>query len=248
MKKKAFTLVELMVVISIISMLMTVLVPAIAKARQQGKAVVCMSNVRQLAIAADVYTQNNDSYYPIAQTGNSFVSSLFTTYRWDFTIIMDWSTGTKRIEPGILWQGGTIEKIQLCPSYKFVGKDMVEYTGYNYNTSYIGHGKGEAIETPAKVTQVKRPGKCALFGDGSEGNFGVNNFMRAPWPSKGDTFFGRWAGAQGYRHNKKTTVAYCDGSARSTGERYTDTEEAEAQNLVPGTGFLSSDNSAYDLE
>ncbi|MHC4483550.1 MAG: type II secretion system protein, partial [Planctomycetota bacterium] len=46
--KKAFSLVELLVVISIIALLGSVLMPALAAARAQGKQVVCKSNIRQL--------------------------------------------------------------------------------------------------------------------------------------------------------------------------------------------------------
>jgi prepilin-type N-terminal cleavage/methylation domain-containing protein/prepilin-type processing-associated H-X9-DG protein len=49
--KVGFTLVELLVVISIIALLMAVLLPALAKAREQGKRIVCISNLKQLTLA-----------------------------------------------------------------------------------------------------------------------------------------------------------------------------------------------------
>jgi prepilin-type processing-associated H-X9-DG protein len=73
--------------------------------------------------------------------------------------------------------------------------------------------------------------------------------MRAPWPNPGDAaFFGRSAGTQGYRHLGRTNVVFCDGHAESIRQCYTDTDPAEAANIAPGTGFLSPDNSLYDLE
>ncbi|WP_425400433.1 hypothetical protein [Aeoliella sp.] len=39
------------------------------------------------------------------------------------------------------------------------------YTGYNYNTSYIGHGD-ESIPQPAKLRQIQTLSKTAIFGDG----------------------------------------------------------------------------------
>lgn len=249
MRKKGFTLVELLVVISVISLLMAILVPALARTRQQGKTVMCLSNLRQLVIAAYLYANSNDGYYPIAYMGMEIKPQTTTIYEWDFIAIKDWSSGKEEIIPGILWRGETIEKIHQCPSYKGSSNTIYDspYTGYNYNTSYIGHGIYEKTVTPARMVQVKRPSDCALFGDGGYAD-GANKFMRAPWPSQGDNFFPRSAGTQDYRHLEKTNVAYCDGSARSTSELYKETDPADVNNIAPGTGFLSPDNSAYDLE
>ena len=57
-------MVELLVVISIIALLMAILVPALGAAREQAKAVVCMSNQRQLSIAFTAYTLNNKGTMP----------------------------------------------------------------------------------------------------------------------------------------------------------------------------------------
>lgn len=248
MRNKGFTLIELLVVISVVAVLMAILLPVLGRARQQGKAIMCLSNLRQLAIASQVYINNNDGCYPIAYM-YKFTDSMFIYYAWDFTSIKNWDTLEQKVIPGLLWQGETIEKIQQCPSFKGSDNWLADpYTGYNYNTSYIGHGQGESIVLPTMAIMVKRPSQCALFGDGQYAG-GANKFMRAPWPSEGDAaFFGRVAGTQGYRHCGKTNVAYCDGSTRPVDECYKNTDISEVPNIAPGTGFLSSDNSAYDLK
>lgn len=248
MRKSAFTLIELLVVISVISLLMAVLIPVLAMARRQGKTVLCLSNLRQLTIAADMYTNSNDGYYPIAymyKAGHPVVIS----YAWDFTTIKDWSKNEEKVVPGLLWQDRTIERIHQCPSFKGSHNWLNDpYTGYNYNTSYIGHGQRESIETPAKVEQVIRPGNCVLFGDGGYIS-GANKFMRAPWPNPGDMNFNdRYAGTQDYRHLGATNATYCDGSAKTVRKLYTETDKWSKNIIAKGTGFLSPDNSAYDLK
>jgi prepilin-type N-terminal cleavage/methylation domain-containing protein/prepilin-type processing-associated H-X9-DG protein len=248
MRRKGLTLIELLVAISVVSLLVAVLMPALSMTRQRGKTLLCLSNLRQLAIAAHIYADNNDGYYPIAYM-SEFIDSKFIAYAWDFTTIKDWSKSEEKVIPGLLWQDSTIEEVQQCPSFKGAHNSFDDpYTGYNYNTSYIGHGQGESIVTPAKAIAVKRPSQCAFFGDGQWAG-GANKFMRAPWPNDGDVaFFGRAAGTQGYRHCGRTNVAYCDGGATSIRELYKQTDPAEVDNIAPGTGFLSPDNSAYNPE
>ncbi|MFB0554200.1 MAG: prepilin-type N-terminal cleavage/methylation domain-containing protein [Phycisphaerae bacterium] len=61
-KRKAFTLIELLVVVAIIAILMAILMPALQRAREQGKRAVCLSNLKQLALAWIMYAdENNDS-------------------------------------------------------------------------------------------------------------------------------------------------------------------------------------------
>jgi len=62
--KGGFTLVELLVVIAIIALLMGILMPVLNRARQQGKKIVCLSNMRQMGIAVQAYLLDNDNRMP----------------------------------------------------------------------------------------------------------------------------------------------------------------------------------------
>jgi len=66
-KAKAFTLIELLVVIAIIGILAALLLPALARSKDQGRNAVCLSNLRQLSAALRVYADDNNSRMPAAE-------------------------------------------------------------------------------------------------------------------------------------------------------------------------------------
>jgi prepilin-type N-terminal cleavage/methylation domain-containing protein/prepilin-type processing-associated H-X9-DG protein len=251
MKSKAFTLVELLVVIAIIALLISILVPTMGMARDQSKALICQNNLRQLISGAHAYAADNEDFYPLAivakKQGTTIVSGC-----WDFTTTT--AGGQRTVEPGILWLGGTTIKVQQCPAYNGPANWEIDpFTGYNYNASFIGGRAGyednmlvpKFIIPSARLTDVRSSGATVVFGDG-EFKDGANKFMRSPLPGSLDSDFGdRCAGSQGFRHQDKTNAAMADGSTQTFDVPIRD---VPGQQCAEGTGFLSADNSAYDLK
>jgi len=60
--RRGFTLIELLVVISIIALLISLLLPALKSARESARAVACMSNLRQVGIATNIYANESNDY------------------------------------------------------------------------------------------------------------------------------------------------------------------------------------------
>ena len=63
-RRRAFTLIELMVVIAIISMLASMLMPALSRARESARRTDCLNNVKQISTGVQMYADNFDGYMP----------------------------------------------------------------------------------------------------------------------------------------------------------------------------------------
>ena len=64
MEKKGFTLIELLVVIAIIAILASMLLPVLARAREEGRRTACKNNLRQIGLALSMYAQSWDEMFP----------------------------------------------------------------------------------------------------------------------------------------------------------------------------------------
>ena len=130
--RKAFTLVELLVVIGIIALLIAILMPALSRAKEQANRIACAANLRQMGQAMTIYT-NEWKYYPGAQATASG--------KW-FAV---WPTRLRKVMGG---RPGTGNNVFWCPSqepgfqWQFktgAGADYATsiHTGYGYQAGEL---------------------------------------------------------------------------------------------------------------
>jgi len=100
--REGFTLVETLVVVSTTALLLGLLLPSLQTARQQAQKTACLSNLRQMAIAAHGYASAYDEHYPLAYS-TRLEGGVVRSYSWDYITWKVWSgtTGTTHVEPGL---------------------------------------------------------------------------------------------------------------------------------------------------
>src|SRR3954470_17396810 len=81
-KLKAFTLVELLVVIGIIAVLISLLMPALSRTREHGNRIKCISNMRQIGMAFQSYLHENKLHFPDPAAANHYDSWLCWNPGW----------------------------------------------------------------------------------------------------------------------------------------------------------------------
>jgi prepilin-type N-terminal cleavage/methylation domain-containing protein len=108
-RKRGFTLVELLVVIGIIALLISILLPALGRAREAAQRTACLSNIRQLGIAMQQYANDNKDFIPIGYMSQK-----------QFSYVVNWNNanGTRVSQMGFLVSGNVISdgKAFYCPS------------------------------------------------------------------------------------------------------------------------------------
>ena len=130
--KKAFTLVELLVVISIIALLLAILMPALQKAKLQAQKVLCESNVHSQLLVQIAYATESNAKFPKHGTwAPEYVRCDTQPPRWRSTD--NWVDAIKK--------GKYISdaKVLLCPALKFLGNDT-RLTGYFKDLAWVSPG------------------------------------------------------------------------------------------------------------
>jgi len=231
MKRKNFTLIELLVVIAIIAILASLLLPTLSKAQNVAKSIKCINNLKQLGLAANMYSGDFNDYCVYACDAD-----YWNSYK---TVWSSRLSEYKYISPGT-------NTILQCPSER-VRSNVINQlspswsTAYNYSFKSLSYGLnwcsfGQRLSSgvrPVKMSQMVAHGANSdliYFADTLPSMDGISGASSGISGGSGWIFEFTSSGIYPYasrgsanmaaRHDKKVNVAHFDGHAQSY--RYTD--------------------------
>jgi prepilin-type N-terminal cleavage/methylation domain-containing protein len=143
---KKFTLIELMVVIAIIGILVSMLIPSLAKSRNAARKAVCISNLKQTSLRLAMYADDNEDTYPPSKNGED------GTITWDDLIVYS-LTDAERLEDGFDQTNHAVanDKSFECPS------DSVERLSDQLKRSYSMNWAVSNKSTYIKISDIFKP-------------------------------------------------------------------------------------------
>ena len=247
-----FTLIELLVVVAIIALLVAILMPALDRAREQTESAVCLSNLRMLGLAAQMYVHENAGTY------------------------ISWAPIVNRVGLSGGWVRYFLEnqlavpKSFLCPSFENESREIIlkldqpnQYyadffaTDYGYNYENIGSSLNYSDTesySPAKLGQIANPSETIHSVDALHMNSTVGYNYRIGSSIVDDGYVHMQYTAHA-RHLGMTSinVVWCDGHATAAsapvrpGEPFDEYQRAYRGELTffgvhPGSGWATPSN------
>ena len=128
--RRGFTLIELLVVIAIIAILASIMLPALAAAKERGRSAVCQSNLRQIGIAFALYLEDDDYTYP--SNGDPF---LWMGRKWRWPLKQYIGLAASPVPGDPMHSIGKNRNILLCPG-DLTALDTWDGTSYAYSMSF----------------------------------------------------------------------------------------------------------------
>src|SRR5271170_2226985 len=84
----AFTLIELLVVIAIIAILAAMLLPVLARAKEAGRRISCLNNLRQLSLASKLYVDDSQGAYPPRDNNSRWPDRFYNNFGGNINVLL----------------------------------------------------------------------------------------------------------------------------------------------------------------
>ena len=204
-----FTLVELLVVAAVVAILAALLLPALGLGKGAAQRLQCVSNLRQLGLAAQMYWEDHE--------GRAFAFRGAATNGGDlfwFGWLQRGSEGQRAFDPtlGALYPYLQGRGVTLCPSLNYSLRQFkLKAAGAAYGYGYNLHLSAPAGQPSVSLGKAAQPSELILFADSAQ----VNTFQPPASPSHPmlEEFYyvNATEATAHFRHRQKLNGLFCDG-------------------------------------
>jgi prepilin-type N-terminal cleavage/methylation domain-containing protein/prepilin-type processing-associated H-X9-DG protein len=157
-QQRGFTLIELLVVIAIISILASMLLPALGRAKEKGVAIFCVNNLHQLGLAMIMYGDDSDDRLPVSYA--------------NITTLGDgaWTNAPTPWTRALASYYGNNTNLLRCPGFNA----YYNRSGYSYFMGSRGFVETQDSPTGVIIRSIATPSSYILSGDCNYPSYAIN--------------------------------------------------------------------------
>ena len=207
---RAFTLIELLVVIAIIAILAAMLMPALSRAKEAGKRIACVNNMRQLGLAGQMYTSENQGTFPPRDIANRWPNRLYDDYGRAVKILLCPSDGQNGLTPAT---GSGSNNVADASPRSFMINGFNDYYEQTLSPEdWTAYTQG-AYALGLKEGVIQRTSETILFGEKYTTNMDYYmDFYEGPGNDIERVAQGRHMSTGDRSHSGGADFTMCDGS------------------------------------
>jgi prepilin-type N-terminal cleavage/methylation domain-containing protein len=214
--RRAFTLIELLVVIAIIAILAAMLLPVLSRAKESGRRIACLNNLKQLSLASQIYVSDSQGTYPPRDDSSRWPNRFYDNYGKNIKVLLCATDLAALSDPVTVGSPASNNVADASPrSYLINGWN--DYFALKFATTDWGTLEGKMLDSGQgmKENAILHPSDTIVLG---EKQHDAGDFFMDLLENGGNDFTG--IAEQGRHDNRGVTSTGIKGAGSTGGSNY----------------------------